>query len=98
MRAVVPLAARAVVPREIAGASGTILAAPFRTAMERTATITEPRTIVTGAATITESRTVFTGTATHSVARTVLALVSDWLPATTGTVVYADGGASTQLL
>src|SRR6476646_5529930 len=32
------------------------------------------------------------------VARTVLALVSDWLPATTGTVIYADGGASTQLL
>jgi enoyl ACP reductase len=32
------------------------------------------------------------------VARTVLALISDWLPATTGTVIYADGGASTQLL
>jgi meromycolic acid enoyl-[acyl-carrier-protein] reductase len=25
-------------------------------------------------------------------------LISDWLPATTGTIVYADGGASTQLL
>ncbi|MGV1087851.1 MAG: hypothetical protein ACOYBX_07690, partial [Mycobacterium sp.] len=23
---------------------------------------------------------------------------SDWLPATTGTIIYADGGASTQLL
>jgi enoyl ACP reductase len=33
-----------------------------------------------------------------AVAKTVCALVSDWLPATTGTVVYADGGASTQLL
>jgi meromycolic acid enoyl-[acyl-carrier-protein] reductase len=32
------------------------------------------------------------------VARTVCALLSEWLPATTGTVVYADGGASTQLL
>jgi len=32
------------------------------------------------------------------VARTVCALLSDWLPATTGTIVYADGGASTQLL
>ena len=32
------------------------------------------------------------------VAKTVCALMSDWLPATTGTVVYADGGASTQLL
>jgi meromycolic acid enoyl-[acyl-carrier-protein] reductase len=32
------------------------------------------------------------------VARTVCALMSDWLPATTGTVIYADGGASTQLL
>jgi enoyl ACP reductase len=32
------------------------------------------------------------------VAKTVCALLSDWLPATTGTVVYADGGASTQLL
>jgi meromycolic acid enoyl-[acyl-carrier-protein] reductase len=32
------------------------------------------------------------------VAKTVCALVSDWLPATTGTIVYADGGASTQLL
>lgn len=32
------------------------------------------------------------------VARTVCALISDWLPATTGTVIYADGGASTQLL
>jgi enoyl ACP reductase len=33
-----------------------------------------------------------------AVAKTVCALVSDWLPATTGTVIYADGGASTQLL
>jgi meromycolic acid enoyl-[acyl-carrier-protein] reductase len=33
-----------------------------------------------------------------AVARTVCALMSDWLPATTGTVIYADGGASTQLL
>ena len=32
------------------------------------------------------------------VAKTVCALMSDWLPATTGTIVYADGGASTQLL
>src|SRR5246500_5712065 len=32
------------------------------------------------------------------VAKTVLALISEWLPATTGTVIYADGGASTQLL
>jgi enoyl ACP reductase len=32
------------------------------------------------------------------VARTVCALLSDWLPATTGTIIYADGGASTQLL
>jgi meromycolic acid enoyl-[acyl-carrier-protein] reductase len=32
------------------------------------------------------------------VAKTVCALLSDWLPATTGTIVYADGGASTQLL
>jgi enoyl ACP reductase len=32
------------------------------------------------------------------VAKTVCALMSDWLPATTGTVIYADGGASTQLL
>ena len=32
------------------------------------------------------------------VAKTVCALLSDWLPATTGTVIYADGGASTQLL
>ena len=31
------------------------------------------------------------------VAKTVCALISDWLPATTGTIVYADGGASTQL-
>ena len=31
------------------------------------------------------------------VAKTVCALISDWLPATTGTVIYADGGASTQL-
>jgi enoyl ACP reductase len=31
------------------------------------------------------------------VAKTVCALLSDWLPATTGTVVYADGGAHTQL-
>jgi enoyl ACP reductase len=34
----------------------------------------------------------------HPVAKTVCALLSDWLPATTGTVVYADGGAHTQLL
>jgi enoyl ACP reductase len=32
------------------------------------------------------------------VAKTVCALLSEWLPATTGTVVFADGGASTQLL
>ena len=32
------------------------------------------------------------------VARTVCALLSDWMPATTGTVVYADGGAHAQLL
>ena len=32
------------------------------------------------------------------VARTVCTLISDWLPATTGTIIYADGGASTQLL
>jgi meromycolic acid enoyl-[acyl-carrier-protein] reductase len=32
------------------------------------------------------------------VAKTVCALISEWLPATTGTVVYADGGASTQLV
>lgn len=32
------------------------------------------------------------------VAKTVCALLSDWLPSTTGTVVYADGGAHTQLL
>ncbi len=32
------------------------------------------------------------------VAMTVCALLSDWLPATTGTVIYADGGASSQLL
>ena len=32
------------------------------------------------------------------VAKTVCALLSDWLPATTGTVVYGDGGAHTQLL
>ena len=32
------------------------------------------------------------------VAKTVCALLSDWLPATTGTIVYADGGAHTQLL
>ena len=32
------------------------------------------------------------------VAKTVCALLSEWLPATTGTVIYADGGASTQLL
>lgn len=34
----------------------------------------------------------------NPVARTVCALISDWLPATTGTTIYADGGASTQLL
>ncbi|MBU3751796.1 MAG: enoyl-ACP reductase FabI [Mycobacterium sp.] len=33
-----------------------------------------------------------------AVAKTVCALLSDWLPATTGTVIYADGGASTQLV
>jgi enoyl ACP reductase len=33
-----------------------------------------------------------------AVAKTVCALMSDWLPATTGTIIYADGGASTQLL
>ena len=33
-----------------------------------------------------------------AVAKTVCALMSDWLPATTGTVIYADGGASTQLI
>ena len=32
------------------------------------------------------------------VAKTVCALLSDWLPATTGTIIFADGGASTQLL
>lgn len=32
------------------------------------------------------------------VAKTVCALLSDWLPSTTGTVVYADGGAHTQLM
>jgi enoyl ACP reductase len=32
------------------------------------------------------------------VAKTVCAVLSDWLPATTGTIIYADGGASTQLL
>ena len=32
------------------------------------------------------------------VAKTVCALLSDWLPATTGSIVYADGGAHTQLL
>ena len=32
------------------------------------------------------------------VAKTVCALLSDWMPATTGTIIYADGGASTQLL
>uniref|UniRef100_O07400 Enoyl-[acyl-carrier-protein] reductase [NADH] n=1 Tax=Mycobacterium avium TaxID=1764 RepID=INHA_MYCAV len=32
------------------------------------------------------------------VAKTVCALLSDWLPATTGTIIYADRGASTQLL
>jgi enoyl ACP reductase len=30
------------------------------------------------------------------VAKTVCAVLSDWLPKTTGTVVYVDGGASTQ--
>jgi enoyl ACP reductase len=28
----------------------------------------------------------------------VCALMSDWLPATTGSIIFADGGASTQLL
>ena len=32
------------------------------------------------------------------VAKTVCAVLSDWLPATTGTIIYADGGAHTQLL
>uniref|UniRef100_UPI0006775830 Enoyl-[acyl-carrier-protein] reductase [NADH] n=1 Tax=Mycobacterium tuberculosis TaxID=1773 RepID=UPI0006775830 len=32
------------------------------------------------------------------VAKTVCALLSDWLPATTGDIIYADGGAHTQLL
>ena len=32
------------------------------------------------------------------VAKTVCAVLSDWLPATTGDVIYADGGAHTQLL
>ncbi|MCW2690986.1 MAG: enoyl-(acyl-carrier-protein) reductase [Mycobacterium sp.] len=32
------------------------------------------------------------------VAKTVCALLSDWLPATTGTIIFADGGAHTQLL
>jgi enoyl ACP reductase len=32
------------------------------------------------------------------VAKTVCAVLSDWLPATTGSIIYADGGASTQLL
>jgi meromycolic acid enoyl-[acyl-carrier-protein] reductase len=32
------------------------------------------------------------------VAKIVCALLSEWLPATTGTIIYADGGASTQLL
>jgi meromycolic acid enoyl-[acyl-carrier-protein] reductase len=32
------------------------------------------------------------------VAKTVCAVLSDWLPATTGTVIYADGGAHTQLV
>ncbi len=35
---------------------------------------------------------------TPPVAKTVCALLSDWLPATTGTIIFADGGASTQLL
>lgn len=32
------------------------------------------------------------------VARTVCAVLSDWLPATTGSIIYADGGAHTQLV
>ena len=32
------------------------------------------------------------------VAKTVCALMSDWLPATTGSIIYADGGAHSQLL
>src|ERR1700753_3442107 len=32
------------------------------------------------------------------VAKTVCALLSNWLPATTGSIIYADGGASSQLL
>jgi enoyl ACP reductase len=31
------------------------------------------------------------------VAKTVCALLSDWLPATTGSIIYADGGAHSQL-
>ncbi|MBV8928912.1 MAG: enoyl-ACP reductase FabI [Mycobacteriaceae bacterium] len=31
------------------------------------------------------------------VAKTVCAVLSDWLPATTGSVIYADGGAHSQL-
>ncbi len=32
------------------------------------------------------------------VAKTVCAVLSEWLPTTTGTIIYADGGAHTQLL
>ncbi len=32
------------------------------------------------------------------VAKTVCAVLSEWLPATTGDIIYADGGAHTQLL
>jgi meromycolic acid enoyl-[acyl-carrier-protein] reductase len=32
------------------------------------------------------------------VAKTVCALLSEWMPATTGGIIFADGGASTQLL
>lgn len=32
------------------------------------------------------------------VARTVCAVLSDWLPATTGSIIFADGGAHTQLV
>jgi enoyl ACP reductase len=32
------------------------------------------------------------------VAKTVCAVLSEWLPATTGTIIYADGGAHAQLL
>ena len=40
----------------------------------------------------------FTSAQTSELSREVCALLSEWLPATTGTVIFADGGASTQLL